>query len=162
MYINHIQLKAARCLLNLGVREIGLFIQTSRTTISKLENNIIKLSEMRLGDRRNKILCEFFKKEGITFPNAYTLNFSPKIFSVLDDNFKNTTLTNLQLKASRVILNKTQLELAKEFNINVGFINRYEKKQTNDLLTISTLKNKLEERGIHFPNKFSITFENIS
>ena len=73
MYLNHIQLKSARCALNLGVRDIGLLIQTSRTTISKLEQNTINISNMRLADRRNLILQEFFKKNKIVFPDSYSI-----------------------------------------------------------------------------------------
>jgi len=157
MYLSNIHLRTARHLLNIGVREIGILISASRTTVSKLENNIISLSDMKLGTRRNIILHEFFKKHGICFPNLYTLKLHPKKFAYLN----NTSLTCYQIKSARIILNKTQNELASEAEIGISILRRLENKQSFNNIAINNLKNIFEEYGILFPDKFSIVFKTL-
>jgi transcriptional regulator with XRE-family HTH domain len=163
MYLNFLQLKAARHALNLGVRDIGDLIETSRTTISKLENNIIKIENMRLAHRRNIILHEFFKKKGITFPNEKSISFShPNNISQQDSS--SHTLTRFQLRVARVILNKTQKELACLANISPYIIEHAELFpnkhfiKTKDDMTIHNLLNLFAKHQIHFPDSFSISF----
>jgi DNA-binding XRE family transcriptional regulator len=164
MYLNFLQLKAARNALNLGVRDVGNLIQTSRTTISKLENNVIKIDNMRLSDRRNIILCEFFKKEGITFPNEYSIAFSST--HNIYQNHSKETLTRFQLRVARVVLNKTQIELAALAGISPYIIEHAELFpnnhfiKTKDDMTIHSLLKLFTKHQIHFPDSFSVVFKN--
>lgn len=166
MYLNDIQLRSARCVLNLGVRDIGLLIQTSRTTISKLENNIIKLGSMRLADRRNTILQEFFKKSGVIFPNEHSITFSPLEASLIENQVLNNSLTRFQLRAARTILNKTQIELASLIKVLPSVImyaenlpnESYIKPKNNAVIT--NLLNIFTKHGITFPDAFSVIFKN--
>lgn len=157
MYLNNIHLRVARSLLDIGVREIGLLIHASRTTVSKLENNIISLSNMKLGDRRNIILNEFFKKNGITFPDLYTLKLHPEKFS----RVSNSILTCYQIKAARITLNKTQEILATEAEIGISILRRLENNQSTNNQAIKRLKSIFEKKGIIFPDNFSITFKTL-
>lgn len=164
MYLNFLQLKAARYALNLGVRDIGSLIQTSRTTISKLENNIIKIDDMRLSNRRNIILCEFFKKEGVIFPSEHSIAFSPSN-NISQQNLSSGTLTRFQLKVARVILNKTQIELATLADISPYIVEHAELFpnnhfiKTKDDTVIHSLLNLFTKYQIHFPNSFSVVFK---
>ena len=167
MYLNHIQLKAARCVLNLRVRDIGLLIEVSRTTISKLENNIIKISEMRLSDRRNTILQEFFKKHCISFPNDHSIIFSSPDHIISKQVSNKNNFTRFQLRAARTALNKTQLELANAINVSPSIIKQAEKHNNQDILkfkdntTIAHLLNIFMQEGIEFSGIFSIDFKKL-
>ena len=157
MYLNNIHLKLARNLLGIGVREIGDLIHTSRTTVSKLENNIINLLDMKLGNRRNTILNEFFKKKGIIFSNAYSLRLNPSNFP----HSSNSILTCYQIKGARIILNKTQADISKEFKIGISIIRRLENNQPANNTATVYLKRIFEQNGIKFPDKYSITFKSL-
>jgi DNA-binding XRE family transcriptional regulator len=164
MYLNYLQLKAARHALNLGVRDIGNLIQTSRTTISKLENNIIRIDDMRLSDRRNIILCEYFKKEGILFPSEHSIVFSP-LNNISQENLSSPSLTRFQLRVGRVILNKTQIGLATLADVSPYIIeyaelfpNEHFIKTTDDMV-IHNLLNLFMQYQIHFPNASSVVFK---
>lgn len=156
MYLNNIHLKLARNLLNIGVREIGELIHTSRTTVSKLENNIIKISDMKLGNRRNAILKEFFNKKGVVFSNSYTLELNPQNFPP-----NNSILTCYQIKGARTILKQTQADLSNKTQIGISIIRRLENKQCDNSQFITHLKTTFEQLGINFPDKNTITFKTL-
>lgn len=167
MYLNYRQLKAARYVLNLGVADIGSLIETSRTTISKLENNVITLSEMRLSDRRNTILQEFFKKNSIVFYNNHSISLStPHNINFPEEC--NDNLTRFQLRAARTILNKTQAELAKIVKISPAVIKTAESYSNSTFLnpkdtsTIFRLIDTFLKEGLTFPNTLSVDFKKIS
>lgn len=168
MYLNHIQLKSARCALNLGVRDIGSLIQTSRTTVSKLENNIINLSNMRLGSRRNVILKEFFKKHKIVFPDSYSIELHPFSKDIKFSKLENQTLTRFQFKIARIIMNKTQSEIADQVHVSSSVIKKAESYDNQTLLTsnnissIPYLLNILKEAGLEFPSPNLVVFQNFS
>lgn len=166
MYISYLQLKVARYVLNLGVRDIGSLIQTSRTTISKLENNIIKIGEMRLSDRRNTVLVEFFKKNGVIFPDYNCITFCP-FNNIVQRPNSNHSMTRFQLRAARTILNKTQDELADLLNINSSIIS-YAENLPNEayinpknVLLISSLISLFHQYKIYFPTDLSITYKSV-
>lgn len=169
LYLNHIQLKAARCVLNLGVREIGLLIQTSRTTISKLERNRISISNMRLANKRNIILQEFFNKNYVSFPNNHSIALSC-INNI--DNYRSATQTiastRFQLRASRIIINKTQADLASMVQVAPSVIKKVESYRNNDLLqaegdsVVCNLLNLFRTKGLEFPTPYLVSFKNFS
>ena len=168
MFLNHIQLKSARCALNLGVRDIGLLIQTSRTTISKLENNTINISNMRLADRRNLILQEFFKKNQIVFPSSYSVELSCINGNSSTATLNGEVITRFQLKISRIILKKTQAELAKLVCVAPSVIKKAESYnnqfllKANNLNIVSDILNLLKKEGLEFPSLYSVLFKNFS
>jgi DNA-binding XRE family transcriptional regulator len=165
MYLNYIQLKVARCVLNLGVRDIGALIQTSRTTVSRLENNIVKLCDMKLADRRNIVLHEFFKKNGVIFPNEHVVTFCPSN-NIIQKNNHSCILTRFQLRAARIIINKTQAELAKIATIHPSIIIYAENQANEDCINpkdsrvIPNLITIFQQYGVNFPSNFSIIFKN--
>ena len=164
MYLNHRQLKAARCVLNLRVLDIGKLIETSRTTISKLENNIITLSEMRLSDRRNTILIEFFKQNSIGFCSNYSINFINDTHSQTEDT---DGITRFQLRAARSILNKTQSELAEIMQVPPSTIKTAESYNNDtffspkDYPIVPCLIDTFLKEGLFFPNSFSVDFKKL-
>ena len=166
MYLNFLQLKIARQALNLGVREIGSLIQTSRTTISKLENNIIKVRDMRLAKKRNAILHEYFRQNNIIFPNEYSVEFSSS-YTIAQPPAPIKKLTRFQLKSSRVILQKSQKELAELTKTKLFSIIQAEKLSNESFVKsekfrdISSLINMFYKNGIKYPNYFSISFKKI-
>lgn len=168
MYLNHIQLKSARCALNLGVRDIGLLIQTSRTTISKLEQNTINISNMRLADRRNLILQEFFKKNKIVFPDSYSIELDCFNGNISTAPLGVEAMTRFQLRISRIIFNKTQAELAKLVCVAPSVIKKAESYSNQFLLkadnlsVVGDLLNLLKKEGLEFPSPYLVLFRNFS
>lgn len=164
MYLNHFQLRSARYVLNLGVREIAVLIGTNRTTISQIENNVMPLQNLLLSERRNHILVEFFKQNNIYFENNYSISLN---YPLLDTNNENNTLTRFQLKAARAIIDESRSVFNSSLNLNRGIIEHAETfanekfikpKDPNVVLSII---NKFKQHGILFPNNFSVTFKKI-
>jgi DNA-binding XRE family transcriptional regulator len=162
-YINYLQLRAARSVLNLGVREIGSIIGVSRMTISKLENNKATLEHLKHGESRNNTLIWFFKKKNIIFPNNYTICNS----SIINEDLKTHTLTRFQLRSARAIIGidrktfrdmigveKGILEYAESYN-NQEYINP----RDND--TNQRIKDKFSQYGIQFLGKNTVTFKKL-
>jgi transcriptional regulator with XRE-family HTH domain len=165
MYLNYQQLKAARVALNLGVREIGSLIETSGTTISKLENNLILLSDMRLGTRRNEILKEFFLQNYITFPDSNIISFSSNL--PLEKN-TNTSITRFQLRTARVLSKLTQSGLASLILSTSSLIMYYEKQKNDTTINpkdpriIYNLINIFKEKSIILSSPNTVSFEKNS
>lgn len=164
MYLNHFQLRSARCVLDLGVREIAVLIGTNRTTISAIENNVIHLQDLQLAERRNNILIEFFKQNNIYFSNNYSISLnSPS----LAENNKNNTLTRFQLKAARAIINESRSVFNSSIKLNRGIIEYAETFANEEYIkpkdpsVILTIINKFKQHGVIFPNNFSVTFKKL-
>lgn len=161
-YINYIQLKVARRVLNLGVRDIGSLIELSRTTVSNLENNIINLKDIRLAERRNAILKEFFKVNNIIFPNNHTISFISH--SIINSLSQNGVINRFQFKASRIILNETHADFAKSIGLSTSAVTTLEKGNNEKIikfrssLSQSNLINKLKTHSIKLPDNFSVSF----
>ncbi|MDC0864802.1 hypothetical protein OAP56_02515 [Rickettsiaceae bacterium] len=167
MYLSHTQLKAARSALNLGVRDIGLLIQASRTTVSKLEHNKINISDMRLAERRNIILLEFFKKNKITFPSHCSIEFSCPNNDESAGSLSKDFITRFQLRVSRVILKKTQDDLAKVLSTSPSLIKKSESESNQFFFTQSNLKitagllSLFKKEGLEFPAPFLVSFSKL-
>jgi transcriptional regulator with XRE-family HTH domain len=162
-YINYLQLRAARSVLNLGVRDIGSIIGVSRMTISKLENNKTTLERLKHGESRNNTLVWFFKKKDIIFPNNYTICNS----SIINEDQQTNTLTRFQLRSARAIIGidrnafkdmigveKGILEYAESFN-NQEYINP----RGSD--TNQKIKDKFSQYGVQFLNGNIVTFKKL-
>ena len=68
------QLRVARSTLNLGVRDIGAYINLSRSTVSKIERMDIH-SEINITDEQNTILIKIFNDKGLFFPNVHSISY---------------------------------------------------------------------------------------
>lgn len=164
MSILTFQLRAARSVLNLGVRDIESLLKISRSTISIWENKenleIIKTSQ----DNIYKLI-EFFENNKIVFPNSNAISFLNEIQTNLG------FLTRFHLRGARSILNITQNELSLLAKIPLPLLNYLESHQANDKFLKDTPKGHevvkydlhsfFKSKGITFPNDFTIYFSPI-
>ena len=162
-YINYIQLRAARHVLNLGVRDLAKVLKVSKATISKTE----------LGKTRDFLykhsaaLIDFFFIHNITFPNEYCIRYHPTVsvdvLNIVDDN--GLFISRFQLRAARHILNISQEELAERINIKKTIITTAELLQnneyvlTNNIPAATCLKTFFKLNNIEFSDKSSIVFK---
>ena len=160
-YITYIQLRAARHVLNLGVRDIAKILKVSKATISKTE----------LGKTRDFLykhsaaLLEFFEHHNIFFPNEYVIRYhiNPEIIDKIQKY--NYGLTRFQLRAARYILNINQTEIANIINVDKGIITRAEQLQNADFINpqdhsiVLKLINIFHERNIEFPDQLSVFYK---
>ena len=162
--ITYIQLRAARQVLNIGVREVAKLLKVSKATISNAEQN--KTRDFFF--KHSAALIDFFEKNHIIFPNEYTISFDSNKQSTDVSKVeieKNTNINRFQLKAARCILNYSQQELALTAKIDKGIISRSE--LLENLVTIKTSDKKVEEQlknvfydhNIEFINPYSIFFK---
>lgn len=159
-FITHIQLRAARHALNLGVRDMAKILKVSKATISKAE----------LGKTRDFLykhsaaLIEFFNSHNINFPNEYIIRYQPR-HDAKELQQEDSLLTRFQLKTARYVLNINQQELATLIHINKGVINRGEQLPNEEYIKIKDpyivykLKTFFQQHGILFPDHFSIFFK---
>lgn len=160
--ITHIQLRAARQSLNLGVRDIAKLLKVSKATISKAE----------LGKTRDFFfkysasLIDFFQNNNLVFPNEYTIRIAATNdahYLLSDDLTKN--ITRFQLKTSRCVLNFSQQNLANNIGIDKGIISRAElldntkKINPSNPETLLNIKDYFLRQGIEFPDPISIFFK---
>lgn len=155
MILNTFQLRTARSVLNIGVREIGSIIGVSRTTVSVWENqrNFVSI-------KTSNTLISFFKENGIIFPSEKSI--------ALDINASNklNLLSRFQIRVARVAMNLTQQELAILLDIPLLLLN-YLEKQHNNVYISSTpktinefvLRSFFEKNGIWFPEDFCVHLE---
>lgn len=164
MNITYIQLRAARQVLNIGVREIAKLLKVSKATISNAEHN--KTRDFFF--KHSAALIDFFKKNNIIFPNEYTIRFCPNQQSTYLPELnieRNKNINRFQLKTARCILNYSQQELAQVAEIDKGIISRSE--LLENLVNIKTsnkcveekLKNVFFDHNIEFINPYSIFFK---
>jgi len=119
---------------------------------------------MRLAERRNVILLEFFKKNKITFPNHYSIEFSCPENDKSVESLSKDFITRFQLRVSRVILKKTQDDLAKILSTSPSLIKKSESKDNrffftpNNLKITANLLNLFEKEGLEFPSPFLVSF----
>ncbi|OZG31339.1 hypothetical protein [Rickettsia endosymbiont of Culicoides newsteadi] len=158
MILNTFQLRTARSVLNIGVREIGSIINVNRTTISVWENqrNFVSIKN----SQDNNTLIKFFKENGIIFPGEKSI--------ALDINTSNklNLLSRFQIRVARVAMHLTQQELATLLEIPLLLLN-YLEKQHNNVYISSTpktinefvLRSFFEKNGICFPKDFCVHLE---
>lgn len=137
MYITALQLKVARNILDLGVRDIATLLHVSKTTISKVELN--KTRDFL--PKHNAALIHFFSCNNIYFPNPFSIQYKPQN---LINNKTEHTITRFQLKGARCILNISQAQLAKVLNMNRSVIIEAEKHQNEQHLTLFGEQKELE------------------
>lgn len=157
------QLRVARDILGLGLREFGQYLNVSRTTIFKWEH----LSNLNLIDSTTKIknailIKPFFENHGIIFPNENTVSLKSNIFPIPNTG----SLTRFQLRAARTAARLTQEKLSEYLMIHRIVLNYLERQ--NNLTYLNTIpkkvdelliKNTFEQHGIVFPNDLSISIK---
>jgi len=160
-HITYVQLRAARHVLNLGVRDIAKILKVSKATISKTE----------LGKTRDFLykhsaaLLEFFERHNIFFPNEYFIRYHVNQEIIENIQKYDSGLTRFQLRAARYILNITQNKLAELINIDKGIITRAEQLQNTDFinpqdhLIVLRLKNLFQEHNVEFPDQLSVFYK---
>jgi len=154
------QLKAARSVTGIEVREVALYLGVSRTIISRWESQM-PLSLIKTKKASPQSLLFFFKQHSVSFPDDFTIRLD-------SESICETTahLTRFQLRAGRSILDLTQQELATQTNTSRSVIN-YLETHNNIILLNDTNKNvddlpfkKLfEHKGIMFPDRYTIKIE---
>lgn len=128
--IKSFQLRVARSVLGIGVREIGHHLGLSGAAISIWEH---KGNFENLKTSMNNILLlnEFFKSHDITFPDDNSVTLHREIKKT---NNEKGILTRFQLRASRTALNITQVELANLIGITRQVISRAEHLQNDQYI----------------------------
>jgi transcriptional regulator with XRE-family HTH domain len=160
--LTNLQLRAARQVLNIGVRDIAKRLKTSKSTISKAEQG--KTRDFFF--KYSPALIDFFKKNNILFVNNYTISLALPI-EVNSYSYKSIKLTRFQLKSARCILNLTQLNFSKLVGVDKGIISRAELLDNiqfinpSDKTVINKIKEAFTEQNIEFPTPHSIFFKNI-
>jgi transcriptional regulator with XRE-family HTH domain len=159
------QLRVARSTLGLGVRDIGVYINLSRSTISTLERASSFL-DLNITDEQNTVLLKIFNDKGLFFPNTNSIYHNK-----IDLSLK-TSLTRFQLRGARAILGLSQRELSEYLDIKKSDLNYLENlDNASCVLTkkIGIIPNSIESffnsKNILFPNNGTIelkSFDNDS
>ena len=158
-HLNHLQLKAARGVLNLGVREIGSLLNVNKTTV----NNAERGKTRDFFYKNSAPLVDFFRKNNIIFPTQYSIRYNDHSTPHLSNHKKG--ITRFQLKAARLLLSISQKELAKKIGVTEGVIVRLELIDNNNLispknpLVIDRLINLFESSNIYFPDEMYVFFK---
>ena len=154
------QLRAARQVLNLGVRDIARLLKVSKATVSKAE-----LGKTRdFFFKNSAALRDYFEVHKIIFPNEYTIRLIPvDTQETLCNNID--YLNRFQLKGARCILQLSQQTLALKSGIDRNLISRAElltnaKKIIHpNKKAITQLKHVFNNHNIEFPEPYLIFFK---
>jgi len=151
-------LRVARSVLGLGVRDIGAYINISRSAVSKIERKDVT-SILRVEEDQNTILIKIFNDKGVFFPDKNSVQYGADLKSY------NTHLTRFQLRGGRAVLGLSQREMSENLNIEKNVLNYLEnlpnasmlyntEKAQGDFNT--TLKKFFDKNNISFPTENSI------
>jgi DNA-binding transcriptional regulator YiaG len=151
------QLKVARSVTGIEIRELAPYLGISRTIVSRWEKqpptSLIKTKRVS-GDS----LIFFFKQYNVIFPNDHTVKFSSEQSIPQSEH-----LTRFQLRAARAALSLTQSRLAELTNNSVATINYLETQdnttflnETNKEVDDLILKSFFEKSGVTFPESLTI------
>lgn len=153
------QIRAARSVTGIGVRDIGLYLKVSGTIISRWEQQV-PLSEIKSNATEPNSLKFFFKQHGISFPDTSSIALDVSSLSEL----KTKSLTRFQLRAARAALCLSQNELAELTSIPQKIINYLENQDNTTFLNSppkkiddSVLRGFFEENGVVFKGSFCIS-----
>ena len=150
------QLRIARSTLSLGVRDIGAYINLSRSTISKIERMNVQ-TELNISHEQNIVLLKIFNDKGIFFPDSHSV-----YLKYINCSLKGS-ITRFQLRGSRAVLGLSQRELAELICIKKSDLNYLE--NLENTLYISEKRPEInqskinvffENSGITFPNNGTI------
>jgi DNA-binding transcriptional regulator YiaG len=151
------QLKVARSVTGIEIRELVPYLGVSRTIISRWEKqpplSLIKTKRVS-GDS----IVFFFKQYNIVFPDDYTVKLINEKFVKQSEH-----LTRFQLRAARAALWLTQSTLASLTNNSVSTINYLETQdnttflnKTNKVVDDLKLKDFFQKGGVSFPDNLTI------
>lgn len=153
------QLRVARSVTGIEVREVALYLGISRTIISRWEKQPL-LDCIKTKKVSPESLLFFFKQHGVLFPDEYSVKFNSQLKS-----FDSIHLTRFQLRAARAALSLTQDELAKLTNTSKSIINYLEIQNNETLLNTTNkdiddliFKKFFQTKGLLFPDNFTICF----
>lgn len=152
------QLRVARSVTGIEIRELVPYLGVSRTIISRWENQH-PLSTFKTKKVLDNSLIFFFKQYDILFPDDSTVKLDNK------HNIEQSIhLTRFQLRAARAALCLTQSKLAELTNNSIANINYLETQnnfvflnQANRNIDDLALKTFFQTLGISFPESFSIS-----
>jgi len=151
------QLRAARSVCGIGVRDIGLYLGVSGTIVSRWEQKL-PLDEITSNATNPLGLVFFFEQYKILFPSESSIKFNHPLLEV---DCKH--ITRFQLRAARASFSISQSQLAEFTGIPRATINYLEnqdnltflnstRKAINDL----TIKIFFEKNGILFPDNLTV------
>ena len=155
-----LQLRVSRSILDLGIRDIGSLLNTSRTTVYIWENKP-NLSYINIKPDDLNCLKYFFEQKNIFFPDERTINLYQNTLIPINKN----TLTRFQLKAARIALRLSQSELANYIGVLQQVIARAEILDNKEFVriknkeAIAKLLKFFQSNGVYFPNNLSIQFD---
>lgn len=154
--ITYIQLRVARQILNIGVRELANILRVSKATANNAE-----LGKTRYFlHKHSPALIEIFKSHNLVFPNEYCIRYCVKQKEKKTQHFNN--LTRFQLKAARCFMKMKQYKLAEIIHVNKNIISRAEQLQNTDFINpidksiIHKLYTLFYKNNINFPDSLSI------
>lgn len=159
--LTNLQLRAARQVLNIGVRDLAKLLKTSKSTVSKAEQG--KTRDFFF--KNSAALIDFFKKTNILFPNDHSIRLSYPIEYTNSLADKSIKLTRFQLKSARCIMNLSQMNFSKLVGIDKGVLSRAELLDNiqfinpSDKTVINKIKDVFTEQNVEFPDPYSIFFK---
>lgn len=156
--INYMQLRVARQVLNIGVRELANILRVSKATANNAE-----LGKTRdFLHKHNPALLDFFRSRNLIFPNEYCIRHyiksEKRIYNFAD-------LTRFQLKAARCFMGMKQYELAQIINTGKGVISRAEHLENTSFINplnksiIPKLYDLFSDNNISFTDNLSICYK---
>ena len=154
------QLKAARHVLNLGVRDLTQIIKISKTIINDAEND--KTRDFFY--KYSPALIDYFKSYNITFPSNYYICYKETTNSTLSS----VSLSRFQLRASRSLLNMSQRHLASLIGVSREIMIKAEKLSNDSNIkyfsahTTQKTKEFFLNNGVDFPSPLSVYYKNMS
>ena len=151
------QLRAARSVCGLGVRDIGLYLGVSGTIVSRWEQKQ-PLDEIKSTVTNPLGLIFFFEQYKVLFPNENSIKFNDTLLLL---NSKH--ITRFQLRAARASFCISQSELAEHTGVPRATINYLESQDnmtflnsTRKAINDTAIKIFFEKNGIVFPDSLTV------
>ncbi|MDC0865221.1 hypothetical protein OAP56_04675 [Rickettsiaceae bacterium] len=155
------QLKSARSVTGVEVRELALYLGVSRTIVSRWEKQR-PLDSIKTKKASPESLVFFFSQHHILFPDENSICFDSKE----DSEMHSSHLTRFQFRAARSILDLTQTDLASATNSSRKIVNYLETFDNKALLAPrnkdiddSVFRQFFESKGITFPYNLSVRID---
>ena len=161
MQINKLQLKVARTVLNIYMKDLGKIFGVNRFIINRAE---LGTNNERFLKKYNNGLLEFFKENKIIFPDEYTIEYLCNQEKI-DSLNSNKLLTRFQLRAARCITNTRTDHISDQLFIPYDLITQNEKLKNSDMIffkkqdRFERLNRFFIDKGIEFPKANIIFFK---
>jgi len=160
-YITYQQLKIARGVLNLGVRDIGALLKINKSTVSNAEQGKTR----DFFHKNSATLIDFFKKNNIIFPTEYSIRYDQLINNQNNTSSTSSNITRFQLKSARLLLSLSQQALSNQLGITEGVIVRLELLPNNtyinpkNTLIVNKLHELFKSHGVEFSDGLYVFFK---